>query len=188
MSVLTDDLDGDAFNDTFGCTPEELFDRLWPQALRLTRHPADAEDLVQEVLKQFIQNGVPAEVDQPIAYIRVAMSRLFFQQRRRRSAQEVVQPIGDSTHPVPAEGPTAADLGVAVLVRADIEAALSELSPGARAVAELLIDWEEGNLSRVSQAEVAKALGVTTDVVKDRLREARKQLRRLLSHYDGELS
>src|SRR5688572_18881104 len=63
MSGLTNDPSGEAFKRAFGCTPEELFSKLWPQALRLTRHPADAEDLVQEVMRQFIQNGLPSEVD-----------------------------------------------------------------------------------------------------------------------------
>lgn len=90
---------------------------------------------------------------------------------RKRAARHEGAPL-DDTFVDPAAGPEHA--GVLVGVRADLRAALGQLTPGQRAVVVLrdVYGW--------SHAEVGRELGITQTTAKVRLHRARKRLRELL--------
>lgn len=90
---------------------------------------------------------------------------------RRRAARQETAPLEDS-YEDPGDGPEHA--GVLVGVRADLRAALEQLTPGQRAVLVLrdVYGWSHG--------EVSRELGITQTTAKVRLHRARKRLRELL--------
>jgi RNA polymerase sigma-70 factor, ECF subfamily len=90
---------------------------------------------------------------------------------RKRAARLETAPLEDSLED-PDTGPEHA--GVLVGVRADLRAALEQLTPGQRAVVVLrdVYGW--------SHSEVSHELGITQTTAKVRLHRARKRLRELL--------
>ncbi|EWM12213.1 RNA polymerase sigma factor [Kutzneria sp. 744] len=186
MSALAEDPAGQAIELRTGCSLADLRAKLLAQAKRLTKNSGDAEDLVQDILARFTTQGIPDHIADPIAYMRTALSNGFYSDRRR--AQTRRETLSDMDHhDGPAASPTVHELATASLIRQDIATALDSLTPAVREVAQLLIDWEGGGFQRMSQGDAAAALGISVDAVKDRLREARRQLRKLLEPYKGEL-
>ncbi|KPK16712.1 MAG: hypothetical protein AMJ62_04390 [Myxococcales bacterium SG8_38] len=165
-------------------------DALYSTALRLTRSPVDAEDLVQDTLVRAYRfyDRFEAGTNFKAWLLRIQMNA--FVNRYRRAARE--RQVFD--------GPMAAPVGEGVMSRStmrgltdpvgdaqrqiiarEISRAFEELSDDARAMV-LLADVEE-----LSYKEIAEVIGCPIGTVMSRLHRARKQLQSSLRHHAVQL-
>jgi RNA polymerase sigma-70 factor (ECF subfamily) len=165
-------------------------DTLYSTALRLTRSPVDAEDLVQDTLVRAYRfyDRFEAGTNFKAWLLRIQMNA--FVNRYRRSARE--RQVFD--------GPMAAPVGEGVMSRAtmrgltdpvgdaqrqiiarEINRAFDQLSEDARAMV-LLADVEE-----LSYKEIAEVMGCPIGTVMSRLHRARKQLQLSLHQHAVQL-
>jgi RNA polymerase sigma-70 factor (ECF subfamily) len=165
-------------------------DTLYSTALRLTRSPVDAEDLVQDTLVRAYRfyDRFEAGTNFKAWLLRIQMNA--FVNRYRRSARE--RHVFD--------GPMAAPVGEGVMSRAtmrgltdpvgdaqrqiiarEINRAFDQLSEDARAMV-LLADVEE-----LSYKEIAEVMGCPIGTVMSRLHRARKQLQLSLHQHAVQL-
>ncbi|MEM7435536.1 MAG: sigma-70 family RNA polymerase sigma factor [Myxococcota bacterium] len=154
-------------------------DNLYAAALRLTRSPVDAEDLVQDTLVRAYRfyDRFEAGTNFKAWLLRIQMNTFVNRYRRAVREREVL------------DGPMAAPVGEGVMSRAtmrgltdpegdaqrsliarEITRAFDELSDDARAMV-LLADVEE-----LSYKEIADIVGCPIGTVMSRLHRARKQL------------
>jgi RNA polymerase sigma-70 factor (sigma-E family) len=130
----------------------------------LTRDRHAAEDLVQETLaKVFVAWGRRTPIDNPAAYARTALVRLYISGRRRRSSTEVVT---DQLPERARETDQAASLA--------LHAALRDMHPKDQAV--LVLRWFVDR----SVAETAADLQMTESAVRTRASRALGRLRERL--------
>jgi RNA polymerase sigma-70 factor (ECF subfamily) len=165
---------------------ERLMDRLYGTALRLTRNPADAEDLVSEAVTKAWAN-----LDQladrrafPKWLFRILANTFISDRRRARREPCEVVGVGDCEQPFSLferlhqpfllwwSNPEQ-EL-VNKLLREDIERALDALPVDYRTVMVLV------EINGHSYAEVAEVLGVPIGTVRSRLSRARSLLQRAL--------
>jgi RNA polymerase sigma-70 factor (ECF subfamily) len=176
----------DSLRDEFDAEVLPHLDKLYANALRLTRAHADAEDLVQEtVLRAFrffdrFERGTNVKA----WLLRIQYNTFVNRYRRSTKEREIKdsmshEPIGDdlvSRHALRAlTDPT----GIALrpLVARELEAALASLPEDHRLVV-VLADIEE-----LSYKEIAEVLGCPIGTVMSRLHRARRTLRgRLIEH------
>ncbi len=166
--------------------PEEALehaDALYHLARYLTRHPGDAEDLVQETYARALAAWDRLE---PGSNVKAWLFRILRNTYVSRYRQERLRPateLYDTTEP--GDGGAAREsalLGdrelerLRGLVGADIEAALRQLSDDARTI--VLLDAEG-----FTEGELSQALDCAVGTVKSRLSRARAELRVLLSDY-----
>jgi RNA polymerase sigma-70 factor (ECF subfamily) len=165
-------------------------DALYSMALRLTRSPVDAEDLVQDTLVRAYRfyDRFEAGTNFKAWLLRIQMNS--FVNRYRRSVRERLV----------FDGPMAVPVGEGVMSRAsmrgltdpegdaqrrliarEINRAFEELSEEARAMV-LLADVEE-----LSYKEIADVVGCPIGTVMSRLHRARKQLQGSLQKHAVEL-
>jgi RNA polymerase sigma-70 factor (ECF subfamily) len=152
-------------------------------AVRLTRHPSDAEDLVQETYLRALRG---ADQFTPGTNLRAWLFRVMrnaFLDGRRREGRNPVDPSIDlETVTVRAGGDERLLRGDAELERlrgvvgAEIGAALEKLPEEARTV--VLLDLEG-----LGEAEIAEVMGCPPGTVKSRLYRARLALRKRLADY-----
>lgn len=154
-------------------------DTLYSMALRLTRSPVDAEDLVQDTLVRAYRfyDRFEAGTNFKAWLLRIQMNTFVNRYRRASRERQVF------------EGPMAVPVGEGVISRAsirgltdpvgdaqrnliarEISRAFDELSDDARAMV-LLADIEE-----LSYKEIAEIVGCPIGTVMSRLHRARKQL------------
>jgi len=154
---------------------ERLDSQLREALSRFVHHrvssPADAEDLIQDILLKVISNPGPAQADQQLYWVfAVARNRVvdYYRSRGRqlpRVSVEDVQLTADEEREVPA-----------------IKEALS------RVLGELIDQLSDRDqhvlravdLEGLSQKEYAKNLGINYTSAKSRVQRARKRLRRVL--------
>jgi RNA polymerase sigma-70 factor (ECF subfamily) len=179
---MNDDLDR-AF---FRAGIERLMDRLYGTALRLTRNPADAEDLVSEaVTKAWANFGQLADRQAfPKWLFRILVNTFISDRRRARREPCEVVAEGDCEQPFSLferlhqpfllwwSNPEQ-EL-VNKLLREDIERALDGLADDYRTVVILV------EINGHSYAEAAELLGVPIGTVRSRLSRARSSLQRAL--------
>jgi RNA polymerase sigma-70 factor (ECF subfamily) len=142
-------------------------------ALRLTRGQAAAADLVQATAERALRKVERYRAGSAVGpWINAVMSRLFIDQRRRRSVEigfteqhEGGASPDPETMPCPWEWVT----------MADVRRAATHLSPAQRVVFELC------SLDGLSYEETAMRLGIPLSTVGTRLIRARLQLRALLA-------
>jgi RNA polymerase sigma factor (sigma-70 family) len=149
--------------------------RVYRHALRLTGNRADAEDLTQEVfLRVFrsLDTYVPGTFE---GWLHRITTNVFLDQVRRK-ARLRLDPAGDSLEARVGSSPAASDLALDGLFDADVEEALSQLSPEFR-TAVLLAD-----VDGLSYEEVAAVLGLKLGTVRSRIHRGRSRLRRALAH------
>ena len=165
-----------------------LADRLYGAALRFTRNPTDAEDLVAEtVARAWARLDELRDPDAFDAWMRRILSNTFVSEWRRRQASPVL-----AVAPDPAREEEAFSLyeqlhqpfllwwsnpeeaAVQKVLREDMARALDALDDGLR-VAVVLVDVQ-GH----SYAEAAALLGVPVGTVRSRLSRARARLQREL--------
>ncbi len=170
---------GKAFTDG---DPLVHLDALRRVALRLTRRPGDAEDLVQET---YLRAYRGADRFLPGTSLRAWLCRVMrnaFLDGRRREGRNPVDAVADLEEVAAAEhgggllrGDAELDL-LRRVVASEIEGALRSLPEDARMV--VLLDVEG-----FAEAEIAVALDCAPGTVKSRLHRARLALRRRLADY-----
>ncbi len=156
----------------------EYIDSLYGAAMRLTRNPADAEDLVQET---YVKAFRFAEQFKPGTHLKAWLHTILhntFLNMRRRATRDPVDvdservdnaPARDSDEPSPEELLMRAALG------ADLQAAIDAL-PDAFRQAVWLRDVEE-----FSYREIAEILHVAAGTVMSRISRGRRMLYRHLT-------
>lgn len=157
------------------------FDVLYRTALRLTRRPADAEDLVQDVcLRAFAKLADLETADRPLAWLQQVQYRLFLDAARRRR-RSPVRPLPDGAEPdtwIASEEPGPEESVAALEGWGRLERAWRRLDAKQRA---LLALHAEG----YGLAEIARIAGISSNAVSARLHRARARLGRLLRESDG---
>jgi RNA polymerase sigma-70 factor, ECF subfamily len=143
-------------------------------ARRLTRSPADAQDLVQDTLeKALLAWGRFEEGSNLRAWLSVILNNLFLDQCRRTQAApkqvELEQVVHQLPQGAPEPQPDWLNLG-----EGEIRAALPQVQEDFRAVFAL-------HLEGLSYQEISERLGLPRATVGTRLLRARKELRALLS-------
>ncbi len=140
-------------------------------ARSLTRNDADAEDLVQDTLVRAFRGIDTFDGRHPRAWLLTILRNTHINRNRRQRPQLFGDADGTSRELNDIVGAEWADAGVEQSFDAEIECALAELDPRFRTVIELV------DVSGLSYAEAAEALGVPTGTVMSRLHRARGRIR-----------
>lgn len=165
-------------------------DALYSTALRLTRSPVDAEDLVQDTLVRAYRfyDRFEAGTNFKAWLLRIQMNT--FVNRYRRATRErqvfdgpMAEPVGEGVMSRATMRALTDPVGDAQrqLVAREINRAFEQLSEDARAMV-LLADVEE-----LSYKEIAEVMGCPIGTVMSRLHRARKQLQVALHQHAVQL-
>ncbi|BBL72762.1 RNA polymerase sigma factor [Methylogaea oryzae] len=156
-------------------------DLLYRYARALSRHPQDAEDLVQETYSRALRAGIPDRpAEQLKAWLLAILRNAWLNTlRQRRRGPEWVGLDNDQAalHPTPEHDPQMAL--IASLERDALRRAVQTLPLTQREVV-MLRDFEG-----LSYREIAAILGCPAGTVMSRLARARNQLKAQLEPRDG---
>jgi len=157
---------------------------LYPAALRMTRNPSDAEDLVQESMARAyagIRHFTPGTNSR--AWLFRILSNTFVSGYRKRQ-REPVQVLGAEFDALPCTeagpsraAPSAEDAVLGQFANSDVREALTELPECFRATVYL------ADVEGYPYREVAEMLGIPIGTVMSRLHRARAMLRKRLAAY-----
>ena len=157
---------------------------LYPAALRMTRNPSDAEDLVQESMTRAyagIRHFTPGTNSR--AWLFRILSNTFVSGYRKRQ-REPVHVLGAEFDALPAvdagpsrAAPSAEDAVLGQFANSDVREALTELPECFRATVYL------ADVEGYPYREVAEMLGIPIGTVMSRLHRARAMLRKSLAAY-----
>ncbi|WP_067602250.1 sigma-70 family RNA polymerase sigma factor [Nocardiopsis listeri] len=164
-------------------------DQLYPTALRMTRNPADAEDLVQETFAKAFANFHQFRVGTNLrAWLYRILTNTFinsYRKKQREPRQETTDEIKDwqlaaaETHT--SSGMRSAETEVLDrLPDSDIKQALARLPEEFQEVIYLV------DIEGYAYKEVAARMGTPLGTVMSRLHRARRQLREMLADYGRE--
>jgi RNA polymerase sigma-70 factor (ECF subfamily) len=167
----------------------QYMNQLYSAALRYTKNPSDAQDLVQET---FAKAYVSFHQFEPGTNLKAWLYRILTttfintyrkdQRRPQLSDQELEDwQIADASSHTSDQGKSAEDVVLENLPDSDIKRALAEIPEEFR-IAVYLADVEG-----FSYKEIAEIVGVPTGTVMSRLHRGRKQLREKLTDYAREL-
>ncbi|WP_285734062.1 sigma-70 family RNA polymerase sigma factor [Nocardiopsis sp. ATB16-24] len=165
-------------------------DQLYPTALRMTRNPADAEDLVQETFTKAFANFHQFRTGTNLrAWLYRILTNTFinsYRKKQREPRQETTDEIKD-WQLAAAETHTSSGMRSAeneVLDRlpdSDIKQALARLPEEFQEVIYLV------DIEGYAYKEVAERMGTPLGTVMSRLHRARRQLREMLTDYARDL-
>ncbi|MFE9243058.1 sigma-70 family RNA polymerase sigma factor [Nocardiopsis sp. NPDC006938] len=164
-------------------------DQLYPTALRMTRNPADAEDLVQETFAKAFANFHQFRAGTNLrAWLYRILTNTFinsYRKKQREPRQETTDEIKDwqlaaaETHT--SSGMRSAETEVLDhLPDSDIKQALARLPEEFQEVIYLV------DIEGYAYKEVAARMGTPLGTVMSRLHRARRQLREMLADYGRE--
>ncbi|MBM3656466.1 MAG: sigma-70 family RNA polymerase sigma factor [Actinobacteria bacterium] len=167
----------------------QYMNQLYSAALRYTKNPADAQDLVQDT---FAKAYVSFHQFEPGTNLKAWLYRILTttfintyrknQRRPQQSDQELEDwQIAEASSHTSDQGKSAEDVVLENLSDSDIKRALAE-TPEEFRIAVYLADVEG-----FSYKEIAEIVGVPTGTVMSRLHRGRKQLREKLTDYAREL-
>lgn len=178
LALLRSHVEGDP--DAFSELVHRHRDRLWAVALRTTGHPDDASDALQEALISAFRRADTFRGDSQVTtwLHRIVVNACLDRIRRRKATATVPLPDDDDRLPL-VSTPAGEDAAVASERRADVLAALRQLSDDQRA-ALVLVDMEG-----YSVEEAAGILGCAVGTVKSRCSRGRARLVPLLTSYRG---
>jgi len=157
---------------------------LYPAALRMTRNPCDAEDLVQESMARAyagIRHFTPGTNGK--AWLFRILSNTFVSGYRKRQREPVhvlgaeVDTLAAGDTGVPGASPSAEDAVLGQFANSEVRDALTELPECFRATVYL------ADIEGYPYRDVAQMLGVPIGTVMSRLHRARALLRKRLSAY-----
>src|SRR3982751_1355865 len=153
-------------DDAFAAEALGYVDSLYGTALRLTRRPADAEDLVQDTYLKAFRSAAQFQRGTNLKAWLFTILHNTFRNMLRHDGRNPVDVDSDYVEQAPASGPTGhspEELLTRATLDADLQAALDAL-PDAFRQAVWLRDVEE-----LSYAEIARALDVPIGTVMPRI-------------------
>ena len=167
----------------------QYMNQLYSAALRYTKNPADAQDLVQDTYaKAYISFHQFEPGTNLKAWLYRILTTTFINtyrkdQRRPQLSDKELEDwqIADASSHTSDQGKSAEDVALENLPDSDIKRALAEIPEEFR-IAVYLADVEG-----FSYKEIAEIVGVPTGTVMSRLHRGRKQLREKLTDYAREL-
>ena len=173
----------------FAAAVTPFADQLYPTALRMTRNPADAEDLVQETFTKAFANFHQFRAGTNLrAWLYRILTNTFinsYRKKQREPRQETTDEIKDwqlaaaETHT--SSGMRSAENEVLDhLPDSDIKQALARLPEEFQEVIYLV------DIEGYAYKEVAERMGTPLGTVMSRLHRARRQLRGMLTDYARE--
>jgi RNA polymerase sigma-70 factor, ECF subfamily len=162
---------------------------LYPAALRMTRNPSDAEDLVQESMARAyagLRHFTPGTNGRAWLFRILANTFVSSYRKRQREPVQVLSPefeallsaaTGGSAAAPAQAAPSAEDAVLAQFGYSEVRQALRELPECFRATIYL------ADVEGYPYREISEMLGVPIGTVMSRLHRARAQLRKRLSAY-----
>jgi len=140
-------------------------------ARSLTRHDADAEDLVQDTLIRAYRAIDRFDGRHPRAWLLTILRNTHINRNRRQRPELLRDPDGSARQLHEVASVEVADAGVDAGFDAEIERALGELDEPFRGVVQLV------DVEGLTYAEAAEVLGVPAGTVMSRLHRARGRIR-----------
>jgi RNA polymerase sigma-70 factor, ECF subfamily len=183
--VFSQDRRGDTAEEALASDALAYVDQLYATALRLTRSPSDAEDLVQDTyLKAFRASQQFQPGTNLKAWLFTILQNTFRNLRRDRGREPVdIDSETVERAPVPVGAPDPEQRLIAETLDADLRDALDSLPPAFRE-AVWLRDVED-----LAYAEIAQVVDVPIGTVMSRISRGRRLLqRRLLERRQGAAS